>query len=411
MGCMGNITPTTRYENERNRIEDASGDSITADEATAILDVLDNMEGRRENSTLVTYGNKLRMFAQDTEPSIAEADPPVLIDMMDEFCEERDYSDGSINQAQSALIAYVKYHHNDDAADEINLKRDNSGPSIDPRTVLTPDEFHEMRDAAPKMRDRAMIDLFGYTGQRLRVVQNLKIGDVDPEAGVWYMPDAEGLKGADRVGNKRPLLGAQDSVKDWLQMHPTGDPDDYFITCSTDNRSEYGDRLGGDAIRRQLRRVAKRAGIDKPVNPHAFRHYFVTVAKVQYDMDDATIKHLLGHSPSSNIMETTYAHLSDDDHIDAAREAMGFDTDDEEPHSLAPPVCPTCATPLKPDAEACPTPTCREVFTPDAGPTPDDAVRSHYREADDMDTVEKLQRLDELLDDPEVRKMMAEKET
>lgn len=363
---MGNITPTTRYENECGRIEAAAGDSITDEEAGAILDVLDSLEGRQANSTLVTYGNKLRMFAQDTDESIDEATTSELIDLMDGFCEEREYSDGSIKQAQSALIAFVTFHDSEESADEIELHRDRSGPSIDPRTVLSPDEFHEMRDAAPKMRDRAMIDLLGYTGQRLRVIQNLKIRDVDPDEGVWYMPDAEGLKGADKRGNKRPLLGAQDSVEDWIQMHPTGNPNDYLITCTTDNRSEYGDRLGGDAIRRQLRRVAERAGIDKPVNPHAFRHYFVTVAKVQYDMDDATIKHLLGHSPSSNIMETTYAHLSDDDHINAAREAMGFETGESDPHSLAPPVCPTCNTPLKPDAESCPTPTCREVFTPDA---------------------------------------------
>jgi integrase len=362
---MAGIDPSDRYGNERDRIE--ASEQITDTERDAILGVLDTFDGRKEASTLTTYGNKLRLFASDTDADLTEQDVDTLETMLQEFVgpENRNYADGSITQAESALISWVRVHVGDDDADEIQLSRSDTTSSIDERTVLTPEEFHELRDSAGNMRNRALIDLIGYTGQRLRVIQNLKISDIDLDSGEWYMPDAEGLKGADKQGKKRPLLAARKSVSEWISMHPTGKPDDYLITCVMDNRSEFGDRLGGDAIRRQLRRIADRAGIDKPVNPHSFRHYFVTVCKVQYDMKDETIRHLIGHGPNSRVMETTYSHLDDDDHIREAREAFGIDNGDD-PHTLTPPVCPTCSRPLPPDAKSCPTPTCSEVFTPEA---------------------------------------------
>jgi predicted amidophosphoribosyltransferase len=64
-------------------------------------------------------------------------------------------------------------------------------------------------------------------------------------------------------------------------------------------------------------------------------------------------------------MATTYRHLSDVYHVEKAERAFGLSDDDDE-RGLTPPVCPTCGTPLRPDAEACPTPTCNEVFAPNA---------------------------------------------
>jgi len=87
--------------------------------------------------------------------------------------------------------------------------------------------------------------------------------------------------------------------------------------------------LSQSNIRRRLKNIAEEADIDKPPNPHNFRHYFVTVCKRDYDMDEATIKHLIGHGPESTIMESTYQHLSDDDHIEAAEVAAGL-RDEEE---------------------------------------------------------------------------------
>jgi len=131
------------------------------------------------------------------------------------------------------------------------------------------------------------------------------VKDVDTDKGVYYLnTEADGLKGAEKNGKKRPLLGAKRAVYDWLKDHPTGKPDDYLITClPTANRGTPGEMLSQSNIRRRLKDIAEEAGIDKPPNPHNFRHYFVTSCKRDYDMDEAKIKHLIGHGPDSTIME------------------------------------------------------------------------------------------------------------
>jgi predicted amidophosphoribosyltransferase len=62
-------------------------------------------------------------------------------------------------------------------------------------------------------------------------------------------------------------------------------------------------------------------------------------------------------------METTYAHLSEQDHIDHAEYKMGIKEREKE-SPLTPPSCPRCGEPLSDDAKACAK--CGMLFTPDA---------------------------------------------
>jgi hypothetical protein len=91
-------------------------------------------------------------------------------------------------------------------------------------------------------------------------------------------------------------------------------------------------------------RLAERAAKDypaikgKPTHPHVLRHKFVTIA-LRRGMDETAIKHQIGHAPDSSVMEATYAHLKDSDHIRAAREAFDLETGPRErtdPGGLSP---------------------------------------------------------------------------
>jgi hypothetical protein len=240
------------------------------------------------------------------------------------------------------------------------------------------------------------------------VIQTLRIKDVDPHegaTGVYYLnTDVEGLKDADKAGTKRPLLGAKRAVIDWLDYHPmSDDPEAFLITPRKDHPfGETGGQLGQTTIRRTLKKIADNAVVDKPPNPHNFRHYFVTTCKRRYNMDDSTIRFLVGHSESSTIMETTYSHLTDEDHIKDAEEGAGFI--EPEADSFTPPVCPTCSEPLEPSEKACSK--CGSVFAPDA-----QAVKSQLGEdvaerKEEAETLDRYKVLDRLVDvveeDPEV---------
>jgi len=116
--------------------------------------------------------------------------------------------------------------------------------------------------------------------------------------------------------------------------------------------------------RYHLRKIARQAGIEKDVHPHVFRHYFTTIAKTKYGLDDAYIKHLRGDSPGSIVMETTYRHLSDEDAIENVRARR----ERREPFADIPlspdSACPKCEVHVPPNSKACFK--CGIVFTPDA---------------------------------------------
>jgi integrase len=322
----------------------------------------------------------------------------------------------TVRQRQAAAIKFYRFHDTGVDPDQISLQKRDSDSAVDERDMFTKQEIQDLREACDNARDRCLLELLIYTGQRIRALQTLRIKDIDLEEGVYYLnTEKDGLKGAEKTGRKRPLLGAENAVRDWLDCHPTKRSSDYLITPlpSATNTSGDGEYLSLPSIRNRLWRIAERANVydketgnGKPPNPHNFRHYFVTVCHREYDMDPSTIKFLIGHGQDSTVMETTYQHLTDEDHINAARRQSeaGRDADDKE-GSLTPETCPTCREPLPPQAKACPK--CGQVFTPDAQSAQgqiDKSVKESFKQVDPTDTeqVEAVEAVDEALDDPDV---------
>lgn len=396
--------PRQQYLDERRRITgdfrdpgpDKKVDALPAVDADPILEVLDALDetkgtpiyrpnGRIEtktNNTLRTYAARLRLVAGELDTPLLELPTEDVAGSMDDLADgtadvapSGGYADGTLTQYRAALVAFYRYHDTAVDADRIPLPasaRDDSG-AFDGREMFDEDEVDRLREAVTDTRTRALLELMIYTGQRLRVIQRLTVDHVDlydGSTGTIRIPDVDGTKGA---SGKRPLLGARRYVRDWLNLHPCPDDRDAaLITTSpgNSNRGEPGEPLATSTIRYHLKRLADEAGIDRDrMYPHHFRHYFTTVAKRDFGMDDAHIRKLRGDSPGSRVMETTYQHLSDEDAIRAAEEASGMvDEDDEEDATaFTPPVCPTCERVLSRGAKACQD--CGEVFRPDAEAT------------------------------------------
>lgn len=92
------------------------------------------------------------------------------------------------------------------------------------------------------------------------------------------------------------------------------------------------------------------------------RHNFVTICKRDYDLSDDTVKYLIGHAADSRVMETTYAHLSRDGHVERAQVGAGLQGENED-DTLTPIKC-ICGAKSEPGARACSN--CGIVFSPDA---------------------------------------------
>lgn len=421
--------PDHKYRKERERIK---GSGLSEEDTEASLEFLaafdpndlsasyTNEKGEKETlsyNSLEGYGRALRLIGKKSDRELLDQTQESLQQVFDEFLE--DLKKKTVRQRQAAAIKFYRYHNQCDVdPDEIVLSQPEE-TTVDERDMFTKDEIQRLRDACDNTRDRAILELLIYTGQRIRALQTLRLKDIDLDEGVYYLnTDELGLKGADDVGRKRPLLGSEKAVRQWIDNHPTGEPDDYLITSlpSATGTHEKGEYLSLPAIRQRLWKIADRADVydrdskeGKPPNPHNFRHYFVTVCFREYDMDPSTIKFLIGHHQESVVMEETYSHLTDEDHINAAREKTQAGREPEETESsLTPEACPTCREPLPPNAKACPD--CGMVFTPDAKAAEnyvEQSVRESYREAEDMEEVERAKAKDEaveaVMSDPELK--------
>lgn len=399
-----------KLENEKQRladhVEDGRVDPALADAITYHLDCYDPEKRRKKppqgekqwgTSTVSQRASNLRRSALIADDSLLEMDTEGIDQLMDGFLQgthdgvkDDGYAVSTTRQYQMSARKFLRHCRDDDelpdpVADPDAIFIDEQpDTTVDKADLLTWDEIEALRDACQNTRDRALLELLVNTGQRITAIQTLRIKDIRPDDGNGKFrlnPEAEGLKGAD---GWRPLLGARAAVRDWLHNHPhKDDPDAYFITNlpAYDQNPDPYEQLPYTSTLGILRRMKRRAGIEKPVNPHNFRHTFVTIAYLEYDLKKDHIRWLIGHDAGSTVMETTYAHLDEADHIRAAERA--FDLEDEpEQSTLTPSVCSACGQGLAPDAKACSS--CGTVYTPDAQATKqqlDDAIHHDATEA------------------------------
>jgi len=393
-------------------------------------------ESTRSPTTLTTWISYMTKVARENPLDELHADPDGDRDtninaVIDRFLSGDsplvDDDDGikkkTTQKVQFAMRRFYRYH--DDLtvdADDINYYTDiNDGENgIDPRDMLTREEIQEARKAADHPRDEAMFTLLLYTGMRNSALRSLRWQDIDLERGVYrYNPNSEALKGAGDVGEWRTLLDAEQPLRDWRNYHPEPDNPDAFVFTKKPRWTAEEDldpesQISSNTVSYTMRQIKKEAGIDKPMHPHMLRHNFVTIAKEDYELPDSTVKFLIGHEQDSDVMQRVYSHLSDESHNKKAEIAAGNrEPDDDESGRLTPETCRTCGNMLEPDAKACSR--CGAVFTPDAQEAQeklDNAVKKSYKQTDlNSDAQEKVEAVEELLDDPEVKQLLAEKLT
>lgn len=120
--------------------------------------------------------------------------------------------------------------------------------------------------------------------------------------------------------------------------------------------------MSGDRIRDMLRECRKRCDVDKPVNPHNFRHTALTrLSKTGHSPQE--IQHIAGWADDR--MLEAYDHTSDKERNEQLRARAGLIDETETPASPSTPkTCGNCREQLGPDARFCPN--CGAGTTPDA---------------------------------------------
>ena len=148
------------------------------------------------------------------------------------------------------------------------------------------------------LRDRAMLELMYASGLRVSEAVNLKITDIDLEAGVLTTTGK---------GNKTRRVPVGSSAIEWLrsylvvrQKKESIEVQNLFITAA-------GRPLDRRTIHSLVRDYAQRIGLDG-VSPHTLRHSFATHL-VQNRADIRSVQQMLGHADISTTQ--IYTHMTD----------------------------------------------------------------------------------------------------
>lgn len=159
--------------------------------------------------------------------------------------------------------------------------------------TLTSDDISSMMDCATNPRDKAIVATLASTGMRISELINITLDDIEG--------DDVHIVGK---GSKRRVVHLNEKTKryinDYLKVRKDG-VDNLFVS----NRHTP---MVADNINLTLKKLAKKAGVDKNVHNHSLRHMFATTM-LDHHVPVENIQVCLGHSDLSTTMR--YAKIRD----------------------------------------------------------------------------------------------------
>jgi len=351
---------------------------VHTEKAGRNADLVSRLASRtKSKATLANYSRSLMRVARyvDLETAPQEEVNGVIDRLRDgdtPCCKDGGLSKASCIPYQTALRAFYRYHTDCETSREQIHIFDAKETAVQPEDLLSRDEIRDVYDACTNSRDRALYHMLLYTGQRNTAVRTIRIKDINLGEGTYKLNtdwgDGDGLKNYYQPREPRPLLAATESVREWLRDHPEPDNPDAFLITGRPKyaKGEPTTPVSRETLAYTMRQLKKKTGIKKPMHPHMMRHNFVSICIGRYNMPEHRVKWLIGHHPESRVMETTYVHLTGEDHAREAEKAWGLWDGEEDENPLIPDVCPSCGEPLRSHWTTCPNPNCTVTFSPDA---------------------------------------------
>ena len=175
--------------------------------------------------------------------------------------------------------------------------------------ILRPEEIRALIDACEHVRDKAIIAILWETGLRIGELLSLRLRDVEALPDGSFRLRVQGKTGVRVVA----VVHSAHYLAEWLRSRGAASPDEP-LWISLKGKKPLTDA----AFRVHLRRIAKRAGLSKPVHPHMFRHTAMT--ELARQLTEQELKVVAGWKHTSK-MAGVYVHLSGRDAEAALRKA------------------------------------------------------------------------------------------
>ncbi len=237
--------------------------------------------------------------------------------------------------------------------------------------LLTTEEITAMVGACTRSSDRAIIMMLYEGGFRIGEIGGMKWGDRTFDK--WGVIANVNFK----TGTPRyvRLIMSREALAKWKNNYPAKPVTNEMPVFITEHQTA----LSHGTFAMQLKRLAKRAGIEKHITPHIFRHSRITYL-IKENVSESVIKLMMWGSLTTNMFQT-YAHLTGKNIDNEMLRTYGItetETGEGKPElRIEPRQCPHCKLINGPMAEFCNS--CGRSFTEQATEPEDDIHDSILR--------------------------------
>jgi integrase/recombinase XerD len=247
--------------------------------------------------------------------------------------------------------------------------------------LLKPDEVKAMVRACTRSIDRAIIITLYEGGFRIGELGKMTWGDLKF--------DQYGVVVNVNFKTEKPryirLIMAREHLAKWKTDYPFEPEGDALVFISTKKTP-----LTHAAVTKQMRRIAERAGIEKYIKPHIFRHSRITHL-IKEGVSESVIKLMMWGNIKTDMFET-YAHLTGKDIDNEMLKSYGIKVGEQDVASekLEPRQCQRCQTINSPTSNFCTT--CGASLTEEAAEDVGGSTREARMSPEYMEILKQLRK-------------------
>ncbi len=163
--------------------------------------------------------------------------------------------------------------------------------------TLTETEIARLFAVCRNIREKALLGVLAYTGIRNLELCNLPVKHIDFENKTVFIKGGKGQKDG-MVCISEACLAV---IKEYLAQYPRKDNETLFCNIA---RNKTNDKLSTNTVRKFVKTIARRSGIQKRIWPHVFRHS-LAMNMLMKGCDIYSIREQLRHS----YISTTFIYI------------------------------------------------------------------------------------------------------
>jgi len=299
------------------------------------------------------YARRLKVIGEYFPKPFEEACREDIVELLRKI-EARGVSEETVKFYKVVLRRFFKWlRGGDDYPPEVSwLKTASKSRSrLPPEELLTERDVERLLEAAGDTQTRALVAVLWETGARVGELLNMRIRSVIPRRR-YAQVRLLGKTGERAV----PIIFSWPYLQQWLMIHPRRRDREAPLWLK-----RSGEPMDYPTLRARLERLRRRAGIEKRVNPHMFRHSRASLLAQR--LTEAQLCQLFGWSQGSK-MPSIYVHLSARDLEKPLLSMYGLEAEGAHRPQLTPVTCPRCGELNPREADACVR--CGAILKPEA---------------------------------------------